>query len=247
MLAEEQIQDLRNNLIKKLTHYSGKEKIKLDIPDNVLDQILFDGPRRNKQIAFDFELMKKLDLSNVSFDNLFCIEEGLNFTGSKGAKINPQIIFYDYLKNSILCDVEFTGSFDGVDVSGANFTGSKGAKINPQTIENKSLENTVLCDVEFNGPFDSVNICGADFTGSKGAKICVKNNQQDNINGAKLEDVEIIPYSYGELEHSNIINKIEDSFSNIEVDTEQSSQEEQSLLGKSKILKKKIFGFFKSK
>jgi hypothetical protein len=56
------------------------------------------------------------------FDDV-CITEA-DFTGSKGAKINPQTIYEKNLDSTKCADVEFIGSFNDVGIEFADFTGS---------------------------------------------------------------------------------------------------------------------------
>lgn len=113
--------------------------------------------------------MKKLDLSDVSFDNVDIRSE--NFAVSKGVKINPQTVWKKDISGTILEGVEIIGGFDGCDIRYANFAGSVGAVINPQTIMGKSFNFTKLKDVTFNDSFDGCDIRKTNFTGSHGAVI----------------------------------------------------------------------------
>ena len=151
----------------------------------------------------EFNIIKKLNLSGVCFDGINV--KGFDFTGSKGAKINPQTVGCKSLQNTTLSGVEIIGSFDSVDIEGTDFTGSKGAKINPQTVECKSLAGTTLNGVEIIGSLDGVDIEGTDFTGSLFAKMeqrKVKYNVLKQIilnefetNSSNLEQIKILKKS----------------------------------------------------
>src|SRR5574344_2695634 len=136
MLNDKNIEELREKLICELTAYKGTEKIKLNIKKEILDKILFQmiNPKgiKHKEFAFDFKLMKKLDLSKVSFDNVNIIAE--NFTGSYGVKINPQTIYRRNMVEATLAGVTFIGSFDKVAINGADCTRSKNAFVDPESI-----------------------------------------------------------------------------------------------------------------
>lgn len=122
-----------------LSSYEGEEKVKLiGITPKNLERVIFpeeselhpDKYYSNKRILLcrdDWELIKKLDLSDITFRNVDI--DGLDFTGSYGVKINPQIVFDKSCRLTKFKDVEFVGSFDDVDIYGADFTGSKEAFI----------------------------------------------------------------------------------------------------------------------
>jgi len=174
---------IRIVLSELLSEYEVKSPITLPYTGEELKEILFEKSinyNGEEHYVFYDELesvIHKIDLSNVSFDNVY-VEE-IDFSNLHGVKINPQTIYDKNLYKTILNGVEFVTDdkniidlFDGVDVRCANFTGSKGAKINPQTIKGKNLYSCVLCDVDFTGfSFDGVSIEYTDFEGSKGAKI----------------------------------------------------------------------------
>ena len=177
-----------------------KEPIKLDIEKELLEAILFDKQENGgKKFAHRFDeefehpfdkIIYKIDLTDVSFDGVYV--GSIDFTGSKGVKINPQTIKNKVLFGTKLSGVEIIGPFDGVDIRTTDFTGSRGAKINPQTIKNKTLVETKLSDVEIIGPFDGVDIRTTDFTGSRGAKINPQTVKSKRLCGTELCDTEII-------------------------------------------------------
>lgn len=167
----------RRKVINLLKKYNGKDKIKLSYSKEMLDKILFKSTKYRKCFAIDFELIKKLDLSDVCFD--YVEIQGLDFTGSFGVKINPQNVpstSIDLRRNDVYAirdmtnccfnGVTFTGSFCGCTIENSDFTGSKGAYIAPLTLLGKSsfkgfigindllisppsLEGCNLCDVSF--------------------------------------------------------------------------------------------------
>ena len=176
-----------------------KEPIKLDIEKELLEAILFDKQENGgKKFAHRFDeefehpfdkIIYKIDLTDVSFDGVYV--GSIDFTGSKGVKINPQTIKNKVLFGTKLSGVEIIGPFDGVDIRTTDFTGSRGAKINPQTVKSKRLCGTELCDTEIIGSFAGVDITGTDFTGSKGAKLDPQTVKNRNLDGTTLRDVKI--------------------------------------------------------
>ncbi len=206
------INELRESLKERLEEYykdkSKHEHLKLDIPINILEDVIFDywdygnsynlfgeqvdiekitnyytnssGRKYYSKVfteSLDFnKIIKYLDLTDVNFDGFDLVYykknfRRLDFTGSKGIKINPQTIHGKNLSYCHFSDVEFTGPFDECKIKDVDFTGSKGAKINPQTIPEKDLCDCSFSDAELIGPFDGCNIRYVDFTGSKGAVI----------------------------------------------------------------------------
>lgn len=112
-------------------NYNDIEKTNFNIYPSDLGKVIFekikDRERRDLRI-FTFDpvlipfLMKVVDFTGVSFDDVDvrCID----FTGSKGVKINPKTVYDKSLWGTKLSDVEIVGSFDGVDTRETDFTGS---------------------------------------------------------------------------------------------------------------------------
>lgn len=198
MLNKQNTEKLRKELITLLEQYNGTEKVKLNISKGLLDALLFeqeyiiknDSNTFVKKIMISFELVKKLDLSNVSFD--YVDISGKDFTGSKGAIINPQTIYKKDLSNTILTDTQIIGDFTEARLHKTNFTGSKGAKIDPHKIYIGNLSNAKLADTEIIGPLYNTIIVGTDFTGSKGAIINPQTIEDKNFENTNLTDSEII-------------------------------------------------------
>lgn len=147
MINETELQKLREELRLGLAQYDGIDKIRLDMSHEMLEKLIFlQEEEGRKTFAFDFNLIKKIDLGGVSFDDVSV--EYVDFTGSKGAVINPQTVELKSLLKTTLAGVKFIGSFDGADVRAADFTRSKEAVINPQLVYNKSLLGAKLADVK---------------------------------------------------------------------------------------------------
>ncbi len=157
------IEELREKIRDGLIPYDSKEKIQLNMTPENLEKIIFiTGEYGERTFAFDFELIKKLDLTGVSFKNVMV--KNTNFRDSKGVKFNPQEVFHKSLYNCVLGDAELTGPLDDAFVEKANFRGCKGAVIDPQKISGKCMRNAKLADVQIIGSFDGVDITGVDFT-----------------------------------------------------------------------------------
>jgi len=166
------IKEVRKVLFDYLKDYEG-EPITLDFSNEILREILFDKNFSGDYFFANYndetrELYKKIDYSNVCFDNFGEYYPGFSFEGFKGIKLNPQTMNSSLFKNVTFTDVEFIGPFDNIDITEANFTGSKGAVINVQKIARKSLYRTILKDVEIKGIFNGAIIREANFSGAKG-------------------------------------------------------------------------------
>lgn len=91
---------------------------------------MFDYFESNNEVykelsIFIEEILYTIDFTGINFDNFKCSR--YDFTGLKGAEINPQTILDKNLENTICSDVWFIGSFDGVKMNndtvleGSNF------------------------------------------------------------------------------------------------------------------------------
>ncbi len=191
------IRQVRKLLIEGLREYkeSGlKDYITLDIDKKLLHDILFGLGK----FAIPDDLWKLIDLSNVSFDGIDV--RHVDFTGSKGVKINPQKVMGKNLYKTKLTDVEIENSlfgkanFNGVSVLKTDFTGSKGKEvvINPQKVWNKDLRFAKLENVKINGSLDDVEVACTDFTRSSGAVIDPQKVCWKNLGGTKLANVKIV-------------------------------------------------------
>ena len=125
------INSIRQLLIEELKDYEG-EPIKLDLNGisgiDGLESLIFkdyvDSNKKNvKIIAFSYDVLRKLDLSNVSFDGVAI--DNYDFTGLTGVKINPEKVQGKDLVNCIFNGVEFIGGFKECRISRCDFTGSK--------------------------------------------------------------------------------------------------------------------------
>ena len=246
-----EVLNYRSKLIEKLEEYNGDEYIKLDVPKDFFNRVLFYYRNGCRHFAIPMELARKLDLSDACFDNVNI--SGYNFKGCYGVKINPQEVaggvlehgnvlynfgkyfvkigdlypkkvldmflrVYHDLSNCVFDGVEFTGPFDNCLIRFSDFSGSKGAVINPetlngdmyivniggQTIEKRIKFPIINCnfkDVEFDGKFNDTILYNSSFAGSKGAyidyselkKLDIKGNEIIPIYGCNFKDVDIAP------------------------------------------------------
>lgn len=150
MLNEQNIKKLRKELITLLEQYNGKEKIKLNISPELLNQLIFDGSPTFKYIAiYPSELWKKLDLTDACFDNVKVYH--MNFKGSYGVKINPQTVFGKNLDSSRLDDTEITGSFTGCSIFGTSYNGKLIKELNMEELREQEeyQENLTLISESF--------------------------------------------------------------------------------------------------
>lgn len=163
-MKDEQLYELRKILKEGLASYNDKEKIKLNVSTDILEKSIFNYQQyKDNDDCIYKSFAIKLDLSDVSFDNVNV--EYIDFTGSKGVKINPQTVKNKSLYCATCNNVEFTGAFDDVNVFRTNFTGSIGTKINPQIVCEKDLTGTILTNSEIVGSLDGGCFFLTDFTG----------------------------------------------------------------------------------
>ena len=164
------------------------EKVYLDIDYDIYRQILLN--EEDNSFAISFNLLKKLDFSNFSFDDVNI--RFLDFRGTKGVKIDPQKIYNKDMSYCILEGAEIKGSMDDVLIYYTNFSNTKGININPQTVKAKNLGGCILKDTTITGSFDDVFIRGCNFTGSVGAIVDINKVYQHNIKYTIFDDAKVI-------------------------------------------------------
>ena len=197
-------------LIEVLDNLEDDEYITLTNPNIIFKEIEVKEGKVYKEFAIPKRLLKKIDFSNVSFDNV-CIR-GLNFTGYIGVKIDPQKVYKQDLRGCTFSGVEFVDSFDYTYMYDTNFAGSKGVKIDPQRVYNKDLRGCTFFGVKFIGPFDGAKISRANFTGSKGALISPQKIYYRDFRFCVLSGVIFIPEDYGMRSVFNIIGKFDGAY-----------------------------------
>lgn len=182
------IEELREYLKSKLEHYDFPKHTLLDIDEEVYREIMLN--KEDNSFAIPFDLVKKLDLSNFSFDNVNV--RYLDFRGSKGVVINPEKVFNKDLSYCILEGAKIEGSFDDTAIYYTNFKGTNGIKINPQKIKGKNIAGCVLTDTTITGSFDDVFIRGTVFAGSCGAIVDLDKIYQGNIQHTDFTDSVVV-------------------------------------------------------
>ncbi len=202
-MKKEKLYSLRQEFQTMLEEYEGTEKIKLN--KDTLELLLFNNESiygQKYKYFLRFNDLNKLDLSELSFDNVDVCR--VDFT-DLNVKINPQTVFLKNLSYMKAKSVIFTGSFDGALICNVDFTGSKNALIDPQTISAKNLSFATLKDAQINGNFDNTIIRGASFAGAKG-KIIInpQNIMNKDLSYTTLENVVFIgPFDDCIIESAN--------------------------------------------
>lgn len=204
MLGQKKIEKLREELIKELTNYEGEEKLKLNISKNLLNSLVFTTYNDYKVLAIPFELLKKLDLSKLSFNKVRIV--GLDFTGTYGVKINPQQVWNKDFYNVKLNGVELVGSFYGTKLKFTDFTGSKGALISSETLLDNIQYNVILCDAEVLDNVDGEWYKYSDFEGTKYELIKFYQYKQMKQQGMLFKEAEKVESLY-ELKDERAIGK----------------------------------------
>lgn len=192
----------REELIALIEKCNGLEKI--IIKKSILEKLIFDNKlcycknqdynnivKTCKVFSVDKNILEKLDLSEVSFDDF--LAENVDFSGLYGVKLNPQKVYSKSLCCSILNGVEIIGSFDDVNVERTNFNGILGNnKLNPQTVNSKSLYGAILSGIEIIGSYNNVNVERTNFKGVLGNnKINPQKIYSKSLFCTKLCDMEI--------------------------------------------------------
>ena len=159
-----------------------------------------------KTFALPDDVLKKIDFSEVSFDNFYISDKSIESSGAfikkyndfsefYGVKINPQKLYRDSLLYCKFRGVEFTAPFEGADFMYADFTGSKNAIIDLEKYRLCRLENCVFNSVTFSNEFGTkscknIHMVNVDFSGSQNAIIdmgCVNVMSDCNLQDAVLK------------------------------------------------------------
>ena len=197
-MRKKAIEDLRRYFFDKVKSYEGDKPLKFDLPQDVLQSILFDYNEEEGIKTFsteDEEILTKINFSNVSFEDFDC--RHFDFTGLHGIRIIPRLVFEQNLEYSTLNGVTIYGDFKDVCIREADFRGIKGYnKIDPYEVEGRDLSNCILEGMEFIGSFQDAIITGADFTGSKGAVIDPQLLMSRDLTECVFTDVEFKESSF---------------------------------------------------
>ena len=121
-------------------------------------------------VAFDSCIFNNINFSNIKLDNVDLIDvifkdcdlSYMDFTGSYGAVVNPQVIYEKSLKSTNLTDALLVRnpSFDDCYVTKTTFSGQD-VSLNPQTLRNKTINHCHFNGVEFIGNdemFKNINL-----------------------------------------------------------------------------------------
>ena len=100
------IYNIRKYLIKKLKSYDGIVSFD-EFTKDELNEILFDycNNGRSKRFALPRDIYKKIDMSNVSFDNFEAVN--FDFSDLVGVRINPNNLYLLEIKNVDFSNVTF--------------------------------------------------------------------------------------------------------------------------------------------
>lgn len=174
------IYNIRKYLIKKLKSYD--EIVSFDeFTKDEMNEILFDycNDGRSKRFALPRDIYKKIDMSNVSFDNFEAVN--FDFSDLVGVRINPNNLHLLEIKNVDFSNVTFLDEFRNCTVIKTSFQGNAGTIIDGKHIDGAVFAGGMryggeneFADVTFTKPINNVingSISGTDFTGSKGAVI----------------------------------------------------------------------------
>lgn len=179
---------------KKLIQVIGEQEsvVKLDgFTTEELNGIIFDYTRFSdgsvkKEFALPLEVLKKIDMSNVSFDNFDAWN--VDFSGFTGVRIAPHKLYEKKCFYTVFSGVTFLNEFLNCDIEGCNFSGSKNAVIG---LGVDFGEKNVFCDVTFKNPIVNSYLQYCDFAGSKGAVIKVGHGAVESISNCRLKDTTI--------------------------------------------------------
>lgn len=174
------IYNIRKYLIEKLKSYDGIVSFD-EFTKDELNEILFDycNDGRSKRFALPRDICKKIDMSNVSFDNFEAVN--FDFSDLVGVRINPNNLYLLEIKNVDFSNVTFLDEFRNCTVIKTNFQGNAGTIIDGKHVEGAIFAEGMrygggneFADVTFTKPINNVingSISGTDFTGSKGVVI----------------------------------------------------------------------------
>lgn len=203
----EKISNARKYLIEAFDKYNFDKPVKLRVQSDILKQALFLDIGYYVFISGLENVYQKLDWSEISMDKVRIA--GKDLSRYSNIKINPQTIHNKDLSNTICKGVEFTGVFDGVDITRANLNDSINACVNPQTVRNRDLTYGSFKGVKFVGPFTGCFIMGANFEGSLGGNIDVSQVNQRMLTNANLGSTMLSGSFYGcNTQNTKFVNAI---------------------------------------
>ena len=177
------IDKVRQKIIEAIGSYNGI--VRLDYPDFELDKILFNYSKDKtfKSFALPIEILRKIDMSNVSFDNFYA--DDVNFGPLTGVKIDPNKLYNKKALYLNFTGVTFLDKFRDCYVEGCRFGGSKNAVIGEGTELGKL---NMFRSVTFEAPITKGVLDDNDFSGSKGAVIETGPNKVTSLRNCCLKD-----------------------------------------------------------
>lgn len=168
------------------------DAVKLDgLTTGELDEIIFDhiedkNGDKKKVFALPLIVLKKIDMSNVSFDNFEAKE--IDFSDFTGVKINPSKLYKKRCVSVNFDGVTFLDEFSDKYIEDCNFKGSKNAVIDADVVFGGK---NVFSDVTFKSPITKGYIGYSDFSGSKGAIIELGHMSIVSLDHCRLRDATI--------------------------------------------------------
>lgn len=168
------------------------DAVKLDgLTTGELDEIIFDhiedkNGDKKKVFALPLIVLKKIDMSNVSFDNFEAKE--IDFSDFTGVKINPSKLYKKRCVSVNFDGVIFLDEFSDKYIEDCNFKGSKNAVIDADVVFGGK---NVFSDVTFKSPIIKGYIGYSDFSGSKGAIIELGHMSIVSLDHCRLRDATI--------------------------------------------------------
>lgn len=168
------------------------DAVKLDgLTTGELDEIIFEhiedkNGDKKKVFALPLIVLKKIDMSNVSFDNFEAKE--IDFSDFTGVKINPSKLYKKRCVSVNFDGVTFLDEFSDKYIEDCNFKGSKNAVIDADVVFGGK---NVFSDVTFKSPIIKGYIGYSDFSGSKGAIIELGHMSIVSLDHCRLRDATI--------------------------------------------------------
>lgn len=184
------IDGVREKLIQAII--GQDEVVKLDgLTTGELDEVIFDhiedkNGDKKKVFALPLIVLKKIDMSNVSFENFEAKE--IDFSDFTGVKINPSKLYKKRCVSVNFDGVTFLDEFSDKYIEDCNFKGSKNAVIDANVIFGGK---NVFGDVTFKAPITKGYIGYSDFSGSKGAIIELGHMSIVSLDHCRLRDATI--------------------------------------------------------
>ncbi len=182
------IKSVRTKLIDALAEQENVVKLE-GFTTEELDEFLFDyvdthTSIKQKRFALPFDVLRKIDMSDVSFDD-FDLKQ-IDFSKFTGVRIDPNKLYMKQCDDVNFFGVTFMDKFSDCYIASCDFKGSKNAVIDTARLGGYNS----FCDVTFESPITNGSIGYSDFTGSKGAIVDV-DKVDKQIDHCCLKDAKI--------------------------------------------------------